>query len=102
MSGIHPAALHGEEGPNQFVWGQKIDKLKMINTDIVMKVDPPIPVSCRLYGLPKNVVNQIEKLVRVKWSIIPDFLSFIQCSFVRFYMSLPSCLVIVVLKDMKT
>jgi hypothetical protein len=84
-------------GPNQFVLGQKVDKLKTINRDIVMEVDPPIPVSSRLYGLPKNVVIQIEKLIRVKWSIIADILSWspvpvpygalIQCSLVLVYMS---------------
>jgi hypothetical protein len=33
-------------------------------------VEPPIPVSSRLWGLPKDVVKEVEKLFRVLWSII--------------------------------
>jgi hypothetical protein len=56
-------------GNNQFSWGQKIDQLKTINTDILAKVDPPIPISSRHYGLPKDSVKKIETLFRVLWSI---------------------------------
>ena len=35
-----------------------------------MKVEPPIPVSSHYLGLPKDVVKKVEKLFRVKWSII--------------------------------
>lgn len=66
-------------GFNQFVWGQKVDKLKTINSDIIMKVEPPIPVSSRLYGLPKDTVKKIENIIMVKWSIIPNILSWISC-----------------------
>jgi hypothetical protein len=66
-------------GFNQFVWGQKVDKLKTINSDIIMKVEPPIPVSSRLYGLPKDTVKNIENIIMVKWSIIPNILSWISC-----------------------
>ncbi len=58
------------KGPNQFMWGTTRDSLKTINRDILLRVDPPIPVSSRLMGLPKNIVKDIEKLLRVKWSII--------------------------------
>jgi hypothetical protein len=57
------------KGPNQFVWGSK-DMLKTIDTDILREVEPPIPVSSRLWGLPKDVVKDIDRLMRVKWSII--------------------------------
>lgn len=60
------------KGKNQFVWGEKKDTLKTINRDILRKVDPPIPVSSRLWGLPKEIEKEIDKLMRVKWSII-DF-----------------------------
>ena len=33
-------------------------------------MEPPIPVSSRLWGLPKDVVKEVEKLFRVLWSII--------------------------------
>jgi len=52
-------------GNNQFVWGSD-DTLKTINSDIMMKVDPPIPISSRLWGLPKEVVKEIEVLMSSK------------------------------------
>ena len=58
------------KGNNQFVWGSGKDTLKTINKDILCIVDPPIPVSSRLWGLPKDVVKSIEKILRVKWSIL--------------------------------
>jgi hypothetical protein len=58
------------KGNNQFVWGSGKDTLKTINKDILCIVDPPIPVSSRLWGLPKDVVKNIEKILRVKWSIL--------------------------------
>lgn len=57
-------------GDNQFVWGKVKDTLKTHNGDILLQVDPPVPVSSRLFGLPKVVVNEVDKLFRVKWSII--------------------------------
>lgn len=62
------------KGNNQFVWGSGKDTLKTVNTDILRRVDPPIPVSSRLWGLPKDVVKDIEKRMRVKWSIIEQFM----------------------------
>jgi len=56
-------------GDNQFVWGKK-DTLKTHNGDILLQVDPPEPVSSRLFGLPKIVYNEVDKLFRVKWFII--------------------------------
>ncbi len=49
------------------MWGQVRDILKTNNQDILLKVEPPIPVSSRLFGLPINVVAEVEKLFRVKW-----------------------------------
>jgi hypothetical protein len=43
------------------------DTLKTNNQDILLKVEPPVPVSSRLFGLSKNVVAEVEKLFRVKW-----------------------------------
>jgi len=62
---------------NQFVWGTAKDTLKTNNRDIVMQVEPPIPVSSRFWGLPKEVVKDIENRMRVKWSIIDLFFPFI-------------------------
>jgi hypothetical protein len=56
------------KGNNQFLW--ESDTLKTINKDILCIVDPPIPVSLRLWELPKDVVKSIEKILRVKWSIL--------------------------------
>ena len=33
-------------------------------------MEPPVPISSRFLGLPKDVVKEVEKLLRVKWSII--------------------------------
>jgi hypothetical protein len=60
-------------GENQFVWGQVRDTLKTNNQEILLKVEPPIPVSSRLFGLPKNVVAEVDKLIRVKWWSITLF-----------------------------
>jgi hypothetical protein len=49
---------------------RKGNTLKTINKDILCIVDPPIPVSSRLWGLPKDVVKSIEKILRVKWSVL--------------------------------
>jgi len=56
-------------GKNQFVWGAVPDILKTINKDILMKTDAPIPVSSRYSGYPKDVVKQLDQLLRVKWFI---------------------------------
>jgi hypothetical protein len=61
-------------GENQFVWGQVRDTFKTNNQDILLKVEPPVPVPSRLFGLPKNVVAEVEKLFRVKWWSITFFL----------------------------
>ncbi len=55
---------------NQVVWGKKLDRLKTLHTDILLKEEPPIPVSSRLWGLPKDVAKEVEKLFRMLWSII--------------------------------
>jgi hypothetical protein len=48
------------------VWGSD-DTLKTINSNIMMRVDPPpIPISSRLLGLPKKVVKEIEVLMSSK------------------------------------
>jgi hypothetical protein len=58
------------KGHNQFVRGSGKDSLKTINSDVLRVIDPPIPVSSRLWGVPKDVVKEIEKLKRVKWFFI--------------------------------
>jgi hypothetical protein len=68
-------------GENQFVWGQVRDTLKTNNQDILLKVEPPIPVSSRLFGLPKNVVAEVEKLLRVKWWSITFF--YLSCLLIK-------------------
>jgi DDE superfamily endonuclease len=57
-------------GKNQFVWGQVPDRLKTVDSDILLRVEPPIPISSRHYGLPKDILKEVEKLFRVLWSII--------------------------------
>ncbi len=39
-------------GNNQFIWGRVPDLLKTIHFDILLKTDPPIPVSNRYWGFP--------------------------------------------------
>ncbi len=58
------------KGMNQFVWGRESERLKTLHTDILLKVEPPIPVSSRLWRLPKDVVKEVEKPFRMLWSII--------------------------------
>jgi len=52
------------------VWGSGKDTLKTIHRDILRKVDPPIPVSSRLGGLSKEVAKDVDRFLRVQWSII--------------------------------
>jgi hypothetical protein len=56
-------------GNNLFVWGEANDQLKTINSNILLRVEPPIPITSRYWGLPKDV-KKVEKLFRVLWSII--------------------------------
>jgi hypothetical protein len=46
-------------GFNQFRWGKKKDVLKTRDRDILLKIDPPIPVSSRYMGLPKHLVDKV-------------------------------------------
>ena len=55
-------------GHNQFTWGKKADQLKTNNSDILLKVDPPIPVSSRHLGLPRDIVDKVFYHLTVKWS----------------------------------
>ena len=57
------------KGKNQFVWEEdgKADLLKTINSDILLKVETPIPVTNRFFGLQKDLVKKVETLFRVKW-----------------------------------
>jgi hypothetical protein len=48
------------KGNDQFVWGNGRETLKTINKDILCIVDPPVPVSSRLWGLPRP--KSIEKI----------------------------------------
>ncbi len=57
------------KGDNKFVWSKK-DMLKTLNTDILLKTEPPIPVSSRgFWGLPQQTLKIVEKLVK-EWSIL--------------------------------
>lgn len=57
------------KGDNRFLWS-KPDVFKTRNCDILLRTDPPIPVSARgFWGHPRSVVKEIEKLVKGKWSI---------------------------------
>jgi len=66
------------KGNNQFVWGSGKDTLKTINRDILRKVDPPIPVSSRLWGLSKEDAKDVDRLLRVQWSIIVLLLNLLE------------------------
>jgi hypothetical protein len=57
-------------GFNQFRWAKKKDVLKTKKSDILLKIDPPIPVSSRHMGLPKNLVSKVYHLFRVQWLFI--------------------------------
>ncbi len=57
-------------GFNQFRWGKKKDVLKTRNSDILLKIDPPISVSSRYMGLPKNLVDKVYHHFRVQWLFI--------------------------------
>jgi hypothetical protein len=58
------------KGHNQFIWGKVSDTRKTVDSDILLRIEPPIPVSSRLWGLPKGVLKEIKKLFMVMWSII--------------------------------
>jgi hypothetical protein len=74
-------------GRNSFVWGTTRDTLKTNNRDIVRVVDPPIPVSSRLFGLPKDVLKDIETFMSLKWVVYYCFY-FSFCSH-QLYLSWP-------------
>jgi hypothetical protein len=57
-------------GFNQFRWGKKKDVLKTRDRDILLKIDPPIPVSSRYMGLPKHLVDKVYHHFRVQWLFI--------------------------------
>jgi hypothetical protein len=58
-----------KKGHNRFVWGTD-DILKTSNNDILLLVDPPVPVSNRHMGLPAATLRSVETIFRVLWSII--------------------------------
>jgi hypothetical protein len=54
------------KGHNQFVWGVRDDIYKTKNSDILLQVDPPVPVvSDRIWGLPKDTLKKVEDLFKV-------------------------------------
>lgn len=58
------------KGENRFVLSEK-DLLKTLNSDILLKIDPPIPVNNRgFFGLPQDTLKRVELLVK-EWSILP-------------------------------
>lgn len=52
-------------GRNQFSWENKPDILKTLNQDILLKTEPPVPVSSRYHGYPNNILKKVEALYRV-------------------------------------
>lgn len=55
------------KGENRFTWSKK-DLLKTLNTDILLRIESPIPVTNRGFmGLPQTTLKQVEKLVK-EWS----------------------------------
>ncbi len=51
---------------HEFVWGGREDTYKTKNSDILLKVDPPIPVvSDRILCLPKDTLEKFEALFKV-------------------------------------
>jgi hypothetical protein len=61
------------KGNNQFLWDEKVkDILRTDKKDIIMAIDPPIPVSNRYWGLPKEKLQEVLKHSRVNWSIISE------------------------------
>jgi hypothetical protein len=61
------------KGFNQFHWDDKVqDLLRTDRRDIIMPIDPPIPVSNRYWGLPKEKLQELQKNSRVNWSIISN------------------------------
>ncbi len=63
MSRIHPIKVHGDVGPQPaHVGGTGHPQ----NSDILLKVDSPIPVSSRLGDLPKIVAKEADKLLVVR------------------------------------
>jgi hypothetical protein len=61
-------------GHSQFVWGNHVDHLKTNNSDILLKVELPVPISSRFFGLPKEILKKVDKLFLVMWSIIFTFI----------------------------
>lgn len=79
------------KGDNRFVRSNK-DLLKTLNSDILLTIDPPIPVSHRdFWGVPLNTLKIIEKLVK-EWFLLFSWHFFIAFSnfkliFLRFVIS---------------
>jgi hypothetical protein len=46
------------KGHYQFVWGSGKDTLKMSNSDVLMVIDTPIPVTSRPWGLLKRGLSK--------------------------------------------
>jgi hypothetical protein len=53
-----------DRGNNQFVWGEANDQLKTINSDILLRVEPPHPHHLQILRAPKRH-KKVEKLFRV-------------------------------------
>lgn len=51
-------------GLNQFFWDKKPDILTVNNNDILLRTDPPHPVSTRYMGYSKQLVSQLDRLLR--------------------------------------
>lgn len=51
-------------GTNQHFWDPKPDILRTLNSDILIKTAPPVPISSRYMGFPKKVFMQLNNLLR--------------------------------------
>ena len=51
-----------KKGDNQFIWG-KLDLLKTSDEDILLEVDPPIPVTTHYLGLNQKDYKKMRNIV---------------------------------------
>lgn len=58
-----------KKGENRFYFSQK-DLLRTLNSDILLRIDPPIPVTNRgFWGLPQDILKKVGQLVKA-WFIL--------------------------------
>ena len=55
-------------GSNKFIWEKKPDLLRTLDSDILMETPPPVPVSHRHFGYPRNILTEVDKCYLVVFS----------------------------------